>query len=321
MAARLTPDPATCHDRIDVHGLGDLSLRCSVPFSLSLPKISAFLTMTVTTHIAARVVRVLPRRSISRLVGKLCDAELPPPISRAVVGAYARAFRVDLTDVPPPSAPYTSLDAFFTRGIRRESRPISVTKDDVVSPADGHLQSVGRVERGCCIVVKNRAYDVAQLIGDEQDARRYVGGQFAVVYLSPRDYHRVHVPVDGWVSLVRALPGDFFPVNALGDLCTRSLLVTNQRVVIVVDTENLGRVTLVMVGAMIVGRITVSLLPGSDVSSGTHRIEPPAKMTRGVEIGAFHLGSTTVVLAESKSSTWHRQPGLIRVGESLVRTG
>jgi len=226
-----------------------------------------------------------------------------------------------MTDVQPMPSPYESFDAFFTRSLQPGRRPVCDGPDDVVSPADGVLQSLGPIEKGCRIVVKGRSYDVARLIGDEHDARGLVGGQFAVVYLSPRDYHRVHAPVGGVVRWVRGIPGDVFPVNALGDDCTRSLLVDNKRVVVAIDAPNLGRVLLVLVGAMVVGRISVGMVSHPDVPAGIHVLDPPVGIARGGEVGAFHLGSTAVVLVGAAARSWQRAQGLVRVGESLMRFG
>jgi phosphatidylserine decarboxylase len=230
-------------------------------------------------------------------------------------------YRVDLSDVEPRATPYESFDQFFTRRLVPGSRPVCDDPGEVVSPADGMLQSVGRIEPGCRVVVKGRCYDVARLIGDEDEARALAGGQFAVVYLSPRDYHRLHAPVSGTVRGVRGLSGDLFPVNALGDRCTRALLVENKRVVLPIDTPDMGRVVLVLVGAMIVGRITVNMLPDRDVPEGVHELAEPVEVARGDEVGAFHLGSTAVVLAGQGAPPWQRSTGLVRVGESLVRFG
>jgi phosphatidylserine decarboxylase len=226
-----------------------------------------------------------------------------------------------MTDVEPRSGPYVSFDEYFTRGLVPGSRPVSEATGDVVSPADGVLQSMGRVEEGCRIVVKGRPYDVARLVGDEQDALSFRGGQFAVVYLSPRDYHRVHAPVSGEVRVVKGVDGDLFPVNSLGERCSRALLVENKRVAVAIDTPDLGRVIVVLVGAMVVGRITVTMLPHRNVPAGIHPIEPRVEVQRGDELGAFHLGSTAVVLAGPKAPAWQRRTGLIRVGESLMRFG
>ncbi len=273
----------------------------------------------VPQYLVSRLIRMLPRKTISHFMGQVCDLPLSPMLSRALVHTYGRLYRVDMTEVVPRSSPYESFDAFFTRPLRPGARPISDEPQDVVSPADGNLQSVGRIEQGCRITVKRRDYDVARLVGDDQDARDLCGGQFAVVYLSPRDYHRVHAPVEGTISEVRGIAGDLYPVNSVGELCTRSLLVNNQRVAIAIDTESIGRVFVVMVGALIVGRITVCALPDRNVPTGTHRIEPSYEVKRGDEVGVFHLGSTAVVLAGPDATNWQRSNGAIRVGQSLVR--
>jgi len=169
---------------------------------------------------------------------------------------------------------------------------------------------------------------VADLVGDPAEAARYEGGQFAIVYLSPRDYHRVHAPIGGRITRVRSLPGDYFPVNSIGERHVPSLFSTNRRVAIVVDTASRGRVTVVMVGAMIVGRITVSAVDARDVPLGDHVIDPPLAVACGDEIGMFHLGSTAVVFVEkgrspplrsARAQGDARTPGpRILMGEPLV---
>ncbi len=275
----------------------------------------------VPRYVASRIIRALPRKKISHFLGQLCDVRLPPRVSRAVVGAYGWVYRVDMTDVELRSGAYESFDEFFTRGLVPGSRPVSEAVGDVVSPADGVLQSIGRVEEGCRIVVKGRGYDVARLVGDEEDALSLRGGQFAVVYLSPRDYHRVHAPASGVVRVVKGIDGDLFPVNSLGERCSRALLVENKRVAVAIDTPDIGRVVVVLVGAMVVGRITVTMLSHRNVPAGIHPVDPQVEVQRGDELGAFHLGSTAVVLVGPKAPAWQRSAGLIRVGESLMRFG
>ena len=210
---------------------------------------------------------------------------------------------------------YPSFDAFFTRPLKKGAREVS--SDPVVSPSDGKLSCFGRVDTGSRIQVKGQLYEVSELIGSEEDARRYSAGQFAVVYLAPGDYHRVHSPVDGRITLLRGMPGDLFPVNSIGERYVPQLFVRNNRVAIVIDTEQLGRVTVVMVGATIVGRISVTALPGPAVPPGVHAIEPAYAVAKGDEIGMFHLGSTAVVLLEP-GVTLTRATGVVRMGQSLV---
>lgn len=237
-------------------------------------------------------------------------------MSSLVAGAYCRAYRVNLDEAVPSERPYPTFDAFFTRRLRHGVRDISA--DTVVSPADGRLSAVGNIDSASVIRVKGRPYDVGELVGDDSETNRYRGGSFAVVYLSPSDYHRVHSPVDGSVSAVRGLPGDYYPVNAIGEAHVPRLFVRNNRVAIVIDNGEIGRVTLVMVGAYIVGRISVSVLPLPAVPPGVHAPSPPPIVHRGEEIGVFHLGSTVVLLLEPGLNVT-RQPGRILFGESLLK--
>jgi phosphatidylserine decarboxylase len=273
----------------------------------------------LATYAAAQLLRALPRVRLSRAVGELCELPLSPPVSRAIMGVYSRAYRVNMDEAMPESGPYPSFDAFFTRPLKEGARLVSA--DAVVCPADGKLSSCGRVDSGSRIFVKGQHYDVGELIGDARDAARYSGGEFAVVYLAPGDYHRVHSPVDGEVTLVRGVAGDLYPVNSIGERHIPQLFVRNHRAAIVIDTRGLGRVTVVMVGAVIVGRITISALPGRpSAAPGVHPVNPPQSVARGQEIGMFHLGSTAVVLLEPGVSVG-RPLGKVRYGESLLRAG
>jgi phosphatidylserine decarboxylase len=275
--------------------------------------------MTVASYAAAQLLRVLPRERITRAVGRLCDTRLHPLVSRMAVNVYTRAYRVDLDAAVAPPRPYESFDAFFTRALREGMRPACPDAQAMVSPADGRLEAIGPVSSGGDLLIKGRRYRVDELVGDKEEAARYDGGQFAVVYLSPRDYHRVHTPVAGDVTLIRSMPGDLYPVNAIGERHVPGLFARNRRVAIVIDTEQRGRVTVVMVGAMIVGRITVQAIDARDVPLGVHAIDPPMRVKRGDEIGVFHLGSTAVVFVERGASPpWTRAPGPILLGEPLA---
>jgi phosphatidylserine decarboxylase len=283
--------------------------------------------MTAATYAAAQLLRVLPRERITKAVGRLCDVKLPPRIAHAVVDLYVRAYRVDLEEAILPDGAFATFDAFFTRRLRDGARPAAADAGIITSPADGRLEDIGPIATGGQLLIKGRNYTVADLVGDPAEVARYEGGQFAIVYLSPRDYHRVHAPIDGRVTLIRSLPGALFPVNAIGERHIPSLFSTNRRVAIVIDTPSHGRVTVVMVGAMIVGRITVSAIPGQDVPLGNHSIDPPQVVARGDEIGIFHLGSTAVIFVErgvaepwrtpSSGAPANAVPRSIRLGEPL----
>jgi phosphatidylserine decarboxylase len=218
-----------------------------------------------------------------------------------------------MSDVAPESNGYPSFDAFFTRPLRPGARPIDGAA--IVSPADGRLVDCGPIDERCHLTVKGQPYTVLDLLENDADARRYSGGSFCVIYLSPRDYHRVHCPIEGSLTAVRGIPGDLYPVNSIGERHVPRLFARNQRVVFLLDGAAVGRVALVMVGAIIVGRITVTALDELDIV-GDRRIFPPKTMMRGDEIGIFHLGSTVVMLAEP-GEVLSRSPGPVRYGQSL----
>jgi phosphatidylserine decarboxylase len=242
---------------------------------------------------------------------------LPPGVSRAVVGLYVRAYRVDMEQCEPQLGAYESFDQFFTRCLRPGQRAICPNEREIASPADGRIAAIGPVDLDGTLLIKKRVYRVDELVGDAEDAKRYEGGQFAVVYLSPRDYHRVHSPASGNVVLIRSMPGDLYPVNSIGERHVPSLFSKNRRVAIVIDTPALGRVTVVMVGAIIVGRITVSALAGPDVPLGNHAVGP-MPVRKGEEIGVFHLGSTAIVFVEKGVvAPFGRPVGPVRLGQSL----
>jgi phosphatidylserine decarboxylase len=251
-------------------------------------------------------------------MGRLADHRWSPPVERAVVGLYSRVYRVETGDCTPTEG-YASFDEFFTRTLRPETRPIDTAREAIVSPADGLIDCMGSIGQDATFDVKGRPYRVAELLGDEDEARRYVGGAGCVIYLSPRDYHRVHAPVDGEIVHIQSLPGDYFPVNAIGMAHVGNLFAINRRVSIAVDTAELGRLAVVMVAAIVVGRITVSAIDALDVPHGLHRFEPPIPVRRGDELGIFHLGSTVVMLAEPVArARWVAETGMTRYGARVA---
>jgi len=272
--------------------------------------------VSFSTYAAAQILRALPRVRISRAVGRLCDRELSQPVARPLFQVYSRAFGVNMEEAEQFAGGYPSFDAFFTRTLRAGARRVS--GDALVSPSDGKLSAHGRVDAGARLFAKGQAYDVVELTGDPSAAQRYTGGEFAVVYLAPGDYHRVHAPVTGVIEQVRGIPGDLYPVNRIGEKHVPRLFVRNSRVVINIKTEGLGTVGVVMVGAVIVGRMSVSGLDYPDVPPGEHQFNPPRVVEKGDEIGIFHLGSTVVLLLEPGLAV-AREPGKIRYGDSLLR--
>ena len=276
--------------------------------------------MNAITYATAQILRVLPRTRITRAMGRLADYAWSERVGKTVVNLYCRAYDVELDECRKTSG-FKSFDEFFTRELKEDARVLPKDPRIIISPADGRVDSAGPVD-GRSFYVKGRPYKVDELVGDEIDAKRYEGGVGCVVYLSPRDYHRVHSPVDGKIVEVRSMPGDYYPVNAIGVRHVHNLFVRNRRVAIVIDTpkeSGLGRVTVVMVAAMVVGRITVTGIDARDVPEGVHRLDPPIDVKRADEIGIFRLGSTAVLFFEKGVvDRWVVSEGAVRFGEPLA---
>ncbi len=277
--------------------------------------------MTAATYAFAQLLRVLPRTRITRAVGTLVDLELPPLLSRAVVGIYASAYRVDLDEAEPHGDAYRSFDSFFTRRLKDGARVVDAPPGALISPSDGRLDSFGAIEKDGVFTIKGRNYRACDLLGDARDgdaqAARYLGGQFAIIYLSPRDYHRVHAPCDGALTAVRSYAGELFPVNGVSEAHIPNFLGRNRRVAIELATQTYGLVTVVMVAAMIVGRVSVTGLSDRDVAFGRHELGG-LPITRGDELGIFHLGSTAVVFFEPGACPpLSPKLGPVRLGDAL----
>lgn len=272
------------------------------------------------SYAAAQVLRVLPRTTISRVAGRAADLRWPAPLRDLVLNTYCRAYDVDLSEAAAEASSFVSFDDFFTRALKDGARPVSNEKNLAVSPADGRIESIGDIDELSTFRVKGRPYRVEELLGDTAEAARFKGGKGCVVYLSPRDYHRVHVPCEGKLVHVNSLPGDYYPVNQLGIQYVPQLFVRNRRVACLIDTEKHGRVAVILVAAMVVGRITVRGIEQRDVPLGEWPLD--RGVTRGEELGRFHLGSTAVVLFESAArAEWQVKEGPIKMGQPLARFG
>lgn len=277
----------------------------------------------------------LPQGALSRGFGRLADLPMPAPLRPALFGAFARAVGVDLTEVEHPLERYGTLNEFFVRRLRPGVRNWPNDQGALASPVDGATGQVGRIRSGRVLQAKGRWYSIAELIGDALEAERYEGGSFVTLYLSPRDYHRIHAPCDGAIAYARHIPGALLPVNAAAVAHVPDLFPRNERLLCAIDGP-LGRVTVVAVGAYNVGRISAAFDPDWRAGEGEtrwvtnrrdgqparHSYDPPIPVSQGDELMAFHLGSTVVLLLEPERVELRN--GLVpdqgvRLGEVLGR--
>lgn len=222
---------------------------------------------------------------------------------------------------------YVSFNDFFTRALNPEARPISLGLQDFVSPADATISQLGLIYQESIIQAKNHSYTTSELLGgDAALASHFYNGTFITLYLAPHNYHRVHMPLDGYLSRMIYIPGTLFSVNAETTAKIPNLFARNERVVCIFNTS-IGKVAIILVGAMIVGSIETVWAGTIQSTTGTIQQwkfeQQPIFLRRGEEMGRFKLGSTVIVLLEKEVLTW--KLGLdandtVQMGQSLGKT-
>ena len=218
-------------------------------------------------------------------------------------------------------ASYPSFNAFFTRALRSDVRPIAEGSNKVVSPVDGTISQLGTINSGQIVQAKGHDYSVLELLGGDQNlAKQFEQGQFATIYLSPRDYHRIHMPLTGKLQQMRYIPGKLFSVSPRTARTVPSLFARNERVVTVFETE-LGPMVLVLVGAIFVGSMETvwanKITPpyGKNIQHWHYEGEQAAVLQKGEEMGRFNMGSTVVILLPEQSEVFKSE---LLAGDSIM---
>ena len=232
---------------------------------------------------------------LSRQIGRVADLRLPQPLMRWVIEAFVRKYDINVSEAARPVDEFKTLNDFFTRRLKKDARPIAKNSPALCSPADGRVVSSGPIRPDLTLSqIKGIDYPLHALLGERISDAQYRRGHQVTLYLSPRDYHRVHAPVAGTLLQCFRIGGDRYPVNPAAQRTISGLYSRNERVLFEIQTETFGRVTVVMVGAANVSRITSPFmdLPLDEKNS------PGTVLNRGDEIGTFNLGSTVVILFE-----------------------
>jgi phosphatidylserine decarboxylase len=215
------------------------------------------------------------------------------------VRLFAHWYHLNLAEAELPLEGYPTIGALFSRGLKPGARPIG---QGPVHPADALITASGPIDQDTLLQCKGRPYVLEELIPNPQVARHFEHGSFLTYYLCPTDYHRVHATVDGAVIWSCHIPGAFWPVNAWGVQTVTKLFCVNERVVTLLHTPQ-GHVAVIMVAAMHVGQMTMAYdATITTTQRGPRRpvtktvYSPPALLTKGAELGTFHMGSTVIVL-------------------------
>lgn len=255
------------------------------------------------------LMKAMPKKSISRLVGGFARSRW----SKSLIPLFVRHYSIDAGQAELTLERYPHLTAFFTRRLKSGLRPIAAGKDIIVSPVDGVVSQLGPITGGSLIQAKGVLYSVSELLGlDYDQARKFNDGTFITIYLSPRDYHRIHVPIDSRVKRSTYIPGTLFPVNPFGVRAVKGLFARNERLVSYLETPA-GLVALVKVGATIVGSVKVNY---SETTTNVRNSKLTTKdypqgptLAKGEELGWFEFGSTVILLFEPGRVSLHVKPG------------
>ena len=235
---------------------------------------------------------------------------------------FVKQFNVDMSLAQQPNLEaYSSFNAFFTRALRTDARPINDDTKTLACPVDGSVSQLGDIKNGRIFQAKGRDYSLLELLGgDVRAAEQFENGKFATLYLSPRDYHRIHIPMDGKLTAMTHMPGRLFSVSPATARTVPRLFARNERVVAYFDTE-VGPMAMVMVGAIFVASIEtvwageVTPPAGKEISLWKYEADDTLhNFTKGDEIGRFNMGSTVIQLHAADTIAWLKD---IKAGDSI----
>lgn len=246
---------------------------------------------------------LLPKNALSYAVGALCRLPAPPGLLHAAMRLFIKKFGVDMSEAEHPLEHYQTFTEFFTRRLKPGVRPIAPGEALPVSPVDGTVGMCGPIEQGVLVQAKGKTYTLPELLGGPTaalDAQQFEGGTFVTIYLAPYNYHRIHAPLGGRITGYSTVPGNLWPVNAVGVQNVEKLFCVNERLTTFLETPR-GPCAVVKVGATNVGRIRA--LYADVVTNAQHtrkeerlRFERPVGVEKGAELAMFEMGSTVVLL-------------------------
>lgn len=270
---------------------------------------------------------LLPQHLLSRVMGWLAECRWRW-FKNLWIRLWIKHFQVDLSEAESSELDaYPNFNTFFTRALRDGARPLADGDDTLLCPADGAISQIGPIRSGRIFQAKGRDYSLVELLGGDRSlAQTFDDGHFATIYLSPRDYHRVHMPATGTLRSMHYLPGKLFSVNTTTAQHVPSLFARNERAVCIFDSDH-GPFAMVLVGAMIVAGIE-TVWEGQVAPprrAATVRYYPDQRqvtLARGDEMGRFKVGSTVILLFGKDQVAWLEsfQAGSpTRMGEAMGR--
>lgn len=265
---------------------------------------------------------ILPKHALSRLVGSLAAAEAGS-VTTGLIKLFIKQFKVDMSEAKMPDPEdYKTFNEFFTRELKDGVRPMKAEDNQLAYPVDGAISQLGKIEQDTIFQAKGHDYSLTALLGGNPElAAPFKNGKFATIYLSPKDYHRIHMPIEGKLTDMVYVPGELFSVNPLTAENVPGLFARNERVVSIFETPK-GKMALVLVGATIVASVE-TVWAGTVTPPATQNVchwqygDDEVQLGKGEEMGRFKLGSTVVACFEPDMVEFlEQQPGdVTRLGD------
>ncbi|EDN66422.1 Phosphatidylserine decarboxylase-related [Beggiatoa sp. PS] len=267
---------------------------------------------------------LIPQHFLSLLILKLTRLPMGT-VMRWVTRRFIKHYDVDMSIAQFSEVrAYANFNQFFTRALKPTARPLSANVD-VLSPVDGEISQIGQIDKGSLLQAKGRTFQLNDLFGGQEEiADLFQQSLFCTLYLSPKDYHRIHMPMTGHLTDMVYVPGRLFSVNQRTTRVVPNLFARNERVICVFETE-MGKMALILVGAIFVGSIETvwegSVTPNrfSQVQHWPYPKKTAPFLQRGIEMGRFNMGSTVIVLLDANHLAW--QENLTAKNEVLMGQG
>jgi len=245
---------------------------------------------------------------------------------KVILPLFIRKFKVNMEEAKDPNwENYASFNYFFTRELNKDAREICSDKKAIASPVDGAISQLGSIKEDLVFQAKGHAYSLTQLLGDREDlGETFKNGEFNTIYLSPKDYHRIHMPVDGILKEMIHVPGELFSVNPTTVENVPALFARNERVICLFDTPA-GSMAMILVGAIFVGSIETvwhgEVTPPTckDIRNWKYD-DKELEFVKGQEMGRFNMGSTVILLYANNKMDWVKElkaEAAVQLGEEI----
>lgn len=267
----------------------------------------------------------IPQHFLSSIMYQIARCEIPL-VKNSIIRLIIKLYKVNVAEALQTDInQYKSFNHFFTRALKPECRPIDSNPNSLACPVDGTVSQAGKIHREQILQVKDHDYSLSALLANDSSVKSFTDGEFATIYLSPKDYHRIHIPFSGRLNKMIYIPGKLFSVNQVTTEGVEGLFAKNERVVCLFDTE-FGQAAVILVGAIFVssmetvwaGEITPS---NFDKVTSWDYSDRDYRMNKGDELGRFNMGSTVILLLPKGTFQWHetmRPNQVVRLGERIA---